>query len=410
MRVGHRRQQSAGALEKKETLVIDDDVVLEEDGRLSRRDLLVRAAAGSVGIAGLSAGANLLGASSVFASESTDARISMNSLVTNAKKEGHLNVITLPRDWADYGEIMDTFHAKYGLSITDAIPLGSSAQEIAAIQSLKGQSRAPDVVDVSPAKAIEGTQAGLFIPYKVATWSSIPSNMKDPKGRWYGDYWGVTSFISLDSQVKNAPKDWADLLKPEYKNQVALGGDPTQAGEAFGAVFGAALANGGSLDNIAPGIDFFAKIKAAGNWNPTLGNSVANLSKGVTPIVIRWDYLNLAMRDEVKKGGQAATVNIPHTGRYGGYYCQAISKYAPHTNAAKLWQEFLYSDAGQLFFLKGYTHPARYNDLVKRGKVPKSLAARLPAASNYKGVKFATVDQINAAQNVLSAQWHQKMG
>jgi putative spermidine/putrescine transport system substrate-binding protein len=335
---------------------------------------------------------------------------SMSKLVAAAKKEGHLNTITLPRDWANYGEIMDTFQHRYGLGLSDAIPLGSSAQEIQAIKTQKGTSRAPDVVDVSPSAAIEGQKDGLFHKYKVATWSTIPANMKDAKGNWYGDYWGVASFLSLDSQVKNAPKTWSDLLKPEYKGQVALGGDPTQAGEAFGAVFGAALGNGGSLDNIQPGIDFFAKLKANGNWNPTLGNTAANVSKGVTPIVIRWDYLNLASRDEIVKGGQQCTVTIPATGRYGSYYCQAISRFAPHMNAAKLWEEFLYSDQGQVLFLKGYTHPARYNDLAKRSKVPSSLASKLPAASNYKGVHFATIAQITKAQALLTAQWHAKMG
>jgi putative spermidine/putrescine transport system substrate-binding protein len=376
---------------------------------VSRRDLLRIGALGSVSLATAGLGLTATDVSEAFASW-VEAQPYASKLVTAAKKDGHLNVITLPRNWANYGQIMDTYRTRWGIGITDAIPLGSSADELNAIATEKGQGRAPDVVDVSPAKAIEGTQAGYFVPYKVATWSTIPINMKDAKGRWYGDYWGVTAFISLNSSVKTPPKQWSDLLKPDYKNQVSLGGDPTQAGEAFGAVFGAALANGGSLDNIQPGIDFFGRLKAAGNWNPTEGNSDANLSQGATPIIIRWDYLLLAMRDDLKTKGQTTTVSIPSTGRYGSFYCQAISKYAPHPNASKLWEEFLFSDEGQLLFLKGYTHPARYTNLVKRGKVPASLANKLPHASFYKNVHFATVDQINKAQAVLTAKWHSTMG
>lgn len=374
------------------------------DSEISRRDLFRRGALGAAGLAALGPLSALL-SEDVFA-----AGTNMSKLIAAAKKEGHINTIALPRDWANYGAILDTFHSRYGISETNAIPLGSSDQEITAIQTQKGTSRAPDVVDVSPSKAIAGRKAGLFKKYKVSTWNTIPTNMKDPKGSWYGDYWGVMSFLSLNSQVKNPPHDWNDLLKPEYKGQVALGGVPTTSGEAFGAVVGAALANGGSLDNIQPGIDFFVRLKRAGNWNPTLGNQVSNVAKGVTPLVIRWDYLNLANRDEIVKGGQAVTVTIPKSGRYGSYYCQAISRYAPHPNAAKLWMEFLYSDQGQLLFLEGYTHPARYSDLAKRGKIPARLAKKLPAASNYKNVHFASDAQITKAQSLLSAQWTAKMG
>jgi len=274
---------------------------------------------------------------------------------------------------------------------------------------MKGQSRGPDVVDVSPAKALQGVQEGLFTPYKVATWNTIPTSAKHPGGLWYEDYYGVTSFLSVNQFVKTPPKDWPDLLKSQYKGQVSLGGDPRSAGEAFGAVFGAALANGGSLDNIAPGIAFFARLKAAGNWNPTLGNAVANDAKGATPIVIRWDYLTLADRDTLAKQGMKATVTVPKT-VFGNYYCQAISKYAPHPNAARLWEEFLYSDEGQLLFLKGYAHPIRYSDLAKRGMIPAALAKKLPSSSHYKNIKFASAAQLDKAQTVLNAQWGPKMG
>jgi putative spermidine/putrescine transport system substrate-binding protein len=72
--------------------------------------------------------------------------------------------------------------------------------------------------------------------------------------------------------------------------------------------------------------------------------------------------------------------------------------------------EFIYSDEGQLFFLKGYTHPARFADLAKRKKVPKSLASKLPKASLYKPVKFASLAQITKANVVLNQQWGPKMG
>jgi len=216
------------------------------------------------------------------------------------------------------------------------------------------------------------------------------------------------ALVGVNTDVaKTVPTSWESLKDPMYKNQIALGGDPRQAGEAFAAVFAASLANGGTLDDIGPGIQFFADLKTAGNYITTQATSATKAS-GQTPVVCGWDYLQLADRD-VQKGKVNITVAVPTNGVYGGYYCQAINKTAPHPYAARLWQEFLYSDAGQLLFLKGYTHPARFADMSKRGVVPKNLIAKLPPAQDYKTVKFASVAQITKASDVLAKDWGPKV-
>jgi putative spermidine/putrescine transport system substrate-binding protein len=379
---------------------------------MSRREALKRGLLGGAGLASLGSISSLLAladAHGVSAHELDASKSTMTKLIAAAKKEGALNTIALPPDWANYGEIMQTFHSKYGITLTNSAPDDTSAQENQSIVTLKGQSRGPDAVDVTGSIALEGKKSGLYQPYKVSTWSTIPKSLKDSAGYYYGDYWGAMSFLSLNSVVKQAPKDWSDLLSPTLRNMVAIDGPPTTAGDAFGAVFAAALANGGSLNNIQPGIDFFVKLKKAGNWNPA-DCYTATILKGATPVAIKWDYLNLAVRDQGKAQGMGITVNIPKSGVYGGPYYQAISKYAPNPNAAKLWMEFLYSDQGQLLWLKGYTHPARYLDLAKRKKIPAALSKKLPPASAYSHVKFASLTQIANAQQVLQEQWSAKMG
>lgn len=326
------------------------------------------------------------------------------ALIAAAKKEGNLNTIALPPDWANYRKMISEFERLYGIRIHNASPDASSAQELQAIRSLKGQRRGPDVVDVGPSFALIGAAEGLFQPYKVSTWSSIPDNMKDAGGMWYGDYFGVESFGVNRSVVKNAPMTWNDLLKSEYKGMVTLNGSPLGAGAAFGAVFAAALANGGSLDDIGPGIEFFAKLAKAGNFNPSDATS-ASLVSGQTPIVVNWDYLNLAQANK-NKGMVQIDVLIPEgAAPYGGFYCQAISKYAPNLKAAQLWQEFVYSDAGQLIYLEGYAHPARFSDMVSRGVVPETMLKDLPPAAPYKHVQFPNKQQTEKAQNLLKTEW-----
>ena len=339
-------------------------------------------------------------------SSSAPAANGADELIKSAVDEGRLNVIALPPNWANYGAIIAAFEKKYGLRVHGASPTASSAEELQAIRALKHQSRAPDTVDVDPAFAQIGREQGLFMPYKVSTWDTIPGGMKDAEGHWYGDYFGVISFGVNRHVVKQAPRSWDDLKHPKYKGQIALNGNPLRAGAAFGAVWAAALSNGGSLDDITPGIEFFADLAKRGNYIP-IEAKPATLENGQTPIAVDWDFLNLSYRKQFARYVDIE-VHIPEQGVFGDYYCQAISHFAPDPNAARLWENFLYSDAGQLLYLQGYAHPARFNDMVKRGVIPESVMAKLPPSATYENVAFSNAVQTRKAQETVGHLW-QKM-
>ncbi len=319
-----------------------------------------------------------------------------------AKKEGKLNVITLPRDWANYGELMDTFQSTYGITITDDNPDGSSADEIAAIKSLKGQDRAPDVVDVGRSFAVSGTTDGLFASYKVATYDQIPASLKAPNGEWVNDYGGYVSLGCDASKVPTCPTSFRELNNPAYQGKVALNGDPLKANAAFQAVWAVALANGGSLDNIQPGIDFFGQLAKAGIYKPVQATA-ATIETGETPIVLDWDYLNAAKTKDVNAKGGQWKVAVPQDALLPGYYVQAISKTAPHPAAARLWQEYLYSVQGQNGFLKGGARPANETAMAKAGTIDVSLESALPKVSG--GPVFPSDAQAAAAKAVLTQKW-----
>src|SRR3979411_3404337 len=94
------------------------------------------------------------------------------------------------------------------------------------------------------------------------------------------------------------------------------------------------------------------------------------------------DYRGLGFPDSFK-GKPNLSVVIPSEGSIAGPYVSIVNKTAPHPYAARLWNEYIFSDEGQLFYLKGYAHPARYQKLVAAGKVPADLSAKLPPASHY---------------------------
>jgi putative spermidine/putrescine transport system substrate-binding protein len=387
-----------------------DEVIarLVAEERMSRGAMLKRSLAAGVGLTILSSPATAFASRS--ASQQTPplrGKGQFNNILREAKKEGRINTIALPPDWANYGEIMSTFQKRYGLRLTNDNPDASSAQEHQAVRSLKGDPRAPDVLDVGPSFAIDGAKEGLYARYFNRFFGTVPRAMKDGRGYWVGDYWGVISFGVNRAVVSNVPKTWADLLKPEYKNRVALNGSPLTSGSAVAGVFSAALANGGSLGNISPGIDFFARLKQAGNFIPVQATP-QTIASGQTPIVIDWDYLNLAYIKEFPAARIA--VSVPTRGVYGAYYCQAINATAPHPWAARLWQEFLYSDAGQLLWLKGFSHPARFADMAKRKVIPKALVDALPAPALYAQVRFASAGQLTAARAKIASEWPSKVG
>jgi putative spermidine/putrescine transport system substrate-binding protein len=331
----------------------------------------------------------------------------MDALVAAAKAEGTVTTIALPHDWCNYGEVIEQFKAKYGLQVNELDPNAGSNDELEAVKANKDNKgpQAPDVVDVGLAFGPQAKTEQLISLYKVSTWDSIPASAKDADGYWYGDYYGVLAFEVNANVVTNIPQDWSDLLKPEYKGQVALAGDPRSSNQAIQAVYAAALATGGSLDNAEPGLQFFKQLNEAGNFVPVIAKP-GTIAQGETPITIRWTYNALSNRDALA-GNPPIEVVVPASGRFAGVYVQAVSAYAPHPAAARLWMEFLYSDEGQTLWLKGYCHPIRYEDLLARKAVPQDLLDKLP---DVTGAVFPSLAQLDAAKKAITENWDAVVG
>lgn len=321
----------------------------------------------------------------------------MDKLVAAAKAEGRLNVIALPRDWANYGAILDSFAAKYGIQITSDNPDGSSQDEVNAVQQLGTTSRAPDVLDIGMAVALANTN--LFAPYKVTKWADILDSQKEPTGLWFQDYGGFMS-IGYDSSKVPTITSINDLTGSAFKGKVALNGNPKQANAALNGVMMANLAVGGTLDDISKGVDFFHQLKQAGTFVPVQATT-ATVKNGTTPVVFDWDYLSASHGKDVPTW----KVFVPSNAILGGYYAQAINKNAPHPAAARLWEEYLYSDEGQNLWLKGLARPVRQAAMEKAGTIDQAAAAVLPPVSGTP--VFLSANQATAAKNYVVQHWDQ---
>ncbi|MEI2779339.1 MAG: ABC transporter substrate-binding protein [Tetrasphaera sp.] len=324
----------------------------------------------------------------------------LDKLVEAAKKEGTLNVIALPPDWANYGAIIKAFEAKYGVKVVSDQPDADSATEIATAERLKGQSKAPDVFDLGGVVALANTDK--YAAYQVERFDEIPAQYKDPNGLWVNDYGGYMA-IGYDSAKVPAITSVDDLLKPEFKGKVALNGDPLKAAAGFAGVQMVSLAKGGTLDDITKAVDFFGELKKAGNLIPVDPTS-ATVESGATPVVINWDYLNAAHTAKVPSW----KVWVPDNAIVAGYYFQAINKDAPHPAAARLWQEFLYSDEGQNLWLNGGARPVLMDAMTKAGTIDTSAADKLPKAVGEPMV--STTEQTDKAKAYLTANWAKAVG
>ena len=318
---------------------------------------------------------------------------------------GKVNLIALPDTWANYKGILASFREKYpDVENPVANPDASSADEMNAVETLKGQADQPDNVDVSPAIAQEMADKGLFEPYTVSTDSEIPAGLKDAASNYTAAYYGIMALTTNTTIVPNAPKSFADLLKPEYKGLVNLNGDPREAGAAFAAVMAASIANGGSADDILPGIQFFADLKAAGNLGGTDVTPELMLS-GETPIAIDWSYNVPGLKTQLEEAGLTVEVTFPTDGIYGGFYGQGVVKDGPHPSCSKLWMEHIFSNEGALGYLEGGAVPARIVALTEAGLVTADSKKNLPPDELLDQVKFLTPAQIAAAKEILAAKW-----
>jgi putative spermidine/putrescine transport system substrate-binding protein len=326
----------------------------------------------------------------------------MSALVAAAKKEGTLNVIALPPTWANYGTIISTFEKQYGITVNSTLPDGTSQQEVDAVKSENGSPKAPDVLDIGMAVALANTS--LFAPYEVSTWSDIPAAQKAPNGIWVQDYGG---YMAIGYEAKfGTITSMSQLLSSKFKGAVALNGNPTSANAGLNGVMLANLVEGGTPSDISKGVAFFHQLKEVGNFNP-ISATGATIKAGSTPVVFNWDYLNLPSY----VGVSGWKVFIPSGVDLGGYYAQAINKNAPHPAAARLWEEFLYSQAangGQNLWLQGGARPVEQLAMSNNGSLDKAAAAKLPAVTGTP--VFLTQSQSTDAANYLAANWAQAVG
>ncbi|MGW4702133.1 extracellular solute-binding protein [Streptomyces sp. NPDC004285] len=334
---------------------------------------------------------------------SVDEAGGMEALVEAARQEGRLNAVAMPASWANYSDIIAGFEKRYGIDVTVENPDGTSQDAIRAIQEDRAEGKAVDVVEVGVAQAQSAADEALFARYRIERDRDVPSGRRDPGSAWYANYGGYISIGCAVQYMRICPDTFEDLLKPEYKGKVALSGDPTKSNSALSGVFAAALSDGGSFDDITPGVEFFGKLTDQGNYIP-VKPTTESIKNGKTPIVINWDFKNSTSWRALLHTNAQWAVAIPDDGVFAGYYATAINRRAAHPAAARLWQEYLFSDEAQNLRLKGFARPVLMKPMQKAGTLDVIAAGWLPRLPHDQPVVPSSA-QMAKASKVVGDGW-----
>jgi len=355
----------------------------------------------------------------------------LDALIAAAKKEGKLNLITTPRDWANYGAMFDAYEKAFGVKITVDNPDGSSQYEIDTMKTAP-KSKQPDSIDIGPLVVAQLTPPGgtpLSNPYQVINWKDIPNAAKDPSGLWFGNYGGKLAIV-YNATLTPAPTKASDFTNPAYKGFVGITGDPTSSNQAFMSVLAASLGNGGekNLADVSKGLELFKAVKTLA---PIQKVNTANLGTGVAKVGFMWDFNALGVVPAAKAAGLDLKFVYPTDFvLQAPPYINAINRNAPNCANARLWQEFVYSQnqgktaeeltaadlklsgsklfammqGGQNYFQQSGADPIMSIAMTKKKLLVDSLLDfKVPASAKVVGPP--TISDVLAAREQIIASW-----
>ena len=302
--------------------------------------------------------------------------LTISQIEEEAKKEGSCESVAMPDNWANWKESWERLQELYGIEHHDTDM--SSAEEIALFEAEK-DSPTKDMGDIGFGFAGVVTERDVVQPFKPSTWDSIPDWAKDPEGRWIMSYTGSTAFtVNLDKTDGRVPHSWAELMAGNYRvspgNVIGGAGPQTM-------VIACSIANGGGIDNVRPGIEYFKELAKQGRIDP--GETTQDrMAVGEIEVMIgKYDFMGLGYKEAIEQSGGSIDVVIPEDGAIQTGYCLCINKYAPHPHVAALTLEYMLSDEGQIDRARGFARPIRQDVAL-----PEEVKAKLLPDSQYEHV------------------------
>ena len=316
------------------------------------------------------------------------------ALYDAALQEGMVVSFDTGPTWANWAAEFKAFKTRYPGVEMVYNDLGSAAT-VVTLDKSKNRPQA-DSAYYFAASALDAASKGLVADFKPVNFDRLPEAFRHENGQWFTVHTLNVSFLVNTKLIKNVPQSWADLLKPEYKNSIVYQ-DPRSTGQGQVIAFAAAFGNGGSMDDVQPGIDYLGKLTAAGNVLRTVGTTpYAQFLKGEIPIWIGYENDGLKAKYTDGMGDDIAVV-MPKEASAAAPYAISLVKNGPNPNAGKLWLNFIMTETGQGIFAEGFVRPS-----VPGVKLPESVAGKLPDAPQLKPIDIV---KATARKSEIDAGW-----
>lgn len=332
--------------------------------KLTRRDMLKAS-----GAAALAAGLPPALAQATNVTNSPELYAGEKALYEAALKRGMVVSNNTGPTWANWAALFRAFGQRYpdlDLVYNDV----GSGVAVNALDRTKNRPQV-DTIYYFGANGVDAQRRGLLAPFQPVNFDKLPALAKHPQGEWFTIHQLEIVFIVNKKLVKNAPRSWNDLLKPEYKGNIVYL-DPRNTGVGQVLNWAANFAQGGTYDNLQPGLTFIEKLHKGGNVLRVVGTTpYAQFLKGEIPIWI--NFVNDGLRAKFADGmGDDVEVISPSEGTVAAPYTISLVKNGPNADGGKLWLNFIMSDIGQRLFAEGFVTPS-----VPGVPIPDNVRARL---------------------------------
>lgn len=328
--------------------------------------------------------------------------LTQEELIAAAKEEGVIETVGMPDNWACWGDSFAKIEELYGIKRYDT-DMGS-AEELSLFEAEKDDPT-KDLGDVGHAFSVVAKEKDVIQGYKPTTWDSIPDWAKDPDGGWIMSYTGTLGFcVNTELTGGSVPHTWAELLEGDYKvcPGNVIGGASAQIG-----IISCAIANGGSLDNVQPGIDFYKELAKQGRIDPGENNYSRIANGEVAVSTDLFDFVTLGYQDTLEQEGSNVKIQtvIPQDGAITSGYCLVFNKYSPHPHATALAVEYLLSDEGQIDRARGFARPIR-EDV----EIPEEIQAKMLPDSEYENTTtISDVNKLTEACEEVARLWEEEV-
>lgn len=253
-----------------------------------------------------------------------------------------------------------------------------------------------------------------------STGKAVTVNEKSAKATSLADF-GTMEDLEKAAKEEGAlnvialPHDWSNYgeviegFKKKYPEIKVTELNPkfAEAGAAFNGYLMANQLAGGDINNLQPGLDFFKKLKEAGNLT-TVDVTNGTIDSGQTGVVFDWTYNQASYKKELKDKGVNWRYKTFPKAQVVSYYNQAINKDAPHPAAARLWEEYLYTADAQNLWFKGGANPVLLDSMKEGGTIDQ---ATLKDAITIEGEPVSyTNDDSTRITEWLQNNWDKTIG